>query len=76
MMEAINHPFSALFEQLGLDASNQAIELFISRHKLPAELELAKAPFWTAAQATFLREEWHADSDWAEVIDQLNVSLR
>lgn len=76
MMESINHPFSALFEQLGLDASNEGIEQFIISHKLPADLELVQAPFWSPAQAGFLKEEWHADSDWADVIDQLNVSLR
>lgn len=76
MMELTNHPFSDLFEQLGLDASHAGIEQFIASHKLPAALELAKAPFWTTAQANFLTEGWQADSDWAEVIDQLNVSLR
>lgn len=76
MMESINHPFSELFEQLGLDASHDGIEQFIASHTLPAELELANAPFWSAAQANFLKEGWQSDSDWAEVIDQLNVRLR
>lgn len=76
MMESINHPFSALFEQLGLDASHEGIEHFIKSHKLPADLELVDAPFWSKTQAAFLKEGWQADSDWAEVIDQLNVSLR
>ena len=76
MMESINHPFSALFEQLGLDASHAGIEHFIASHTLPGEVELVDAPFWSPAQASFLKEGWQADSDWAEVIDQLNVSLR
>lgn len=75
-MEAMTHPLSDLFEQLGLDASHDAIEHFIDSHSLPEDIELAKAPFWNAAQASFLKEEWHADSDWAEVIDQLNIRLR
>lgn len=76
MMEAMNHPFSELFEQLGLDASHEGIAQFISSHQLPAEVELVDAPFWSPTQAEFLKEGWQADSDWAEVIDQLNVSLR
>jgi len=36
---------------------------------------LAEAPFWSTAQAAFLREEILNDADWAEVIDQLNARL-
>jgi hypothetical protein len=36
---------------------------------------LSEAPFWTNAQAAFLREEILNDADWAEVIDQLNARL-
>ncbi len=75
-MEHMIHPFSELFEQLGLDASHQGIEHFLQQHKLPAEVELVNAPFWSPAQAAFLKEGLQEDSDWAEVIDQLNVSLR
>ncbi|GGB38858.1 hypothetical protein GCM10011502_10160 [Oceanisphaera marina] len=76
MMEHMIHPFSELFEQLGLDASNDGIKHFIATHKLPANIELIEAPFWSAAQAGFLKEGLQDDSDWAEVIDQLNISLR
>jgi uncharacterized NAD(P)/FAD-binding protein YdhS len=37
---------------------------------------LADAPFWSFAQAVFLREVREADSDWSEVVDALNVALR
>lgn len=75
-MEHITHPFSELFEQLGLDASHDGIEHFLAGHRLPPDMELVAAPFWTRAQANFLKEGLQDDSDWAEVIDQLNVSLR
>ena len=38
-------------------------------------MPLADAPFWSIAQASFLREEWLEDGDWAEVVDDLNVRL-
>ncbi|GAA3714516.1 DUF2789 domain-containing protein [Oceanisphaera sediminis] len=75
-MEHITHPFSELFEQLGLDASHEGIEHFLSTHRLPPEVELMDAPFWSASQAGFLKEGLQDDSDWAEIIDQLNASLR
>ncbi|NHI00300.1 MULTISPECIES: DUF2789 domain-containing protein [Oceanimonas] len=75
-MEHIVHPFSELFEQLGLDASHKGIEHFLHNHRLPPEVELVEAPFWSHAQASFLKEGLQEDSDWAEVIDQLNASLR
>lgn len=75
-MEHITHPFSELFEQLGLDASHQGIEHFLHNHHLPAGVELVDAPFWNRSQASFLKEGLQSDSDWAEVIDQLNASLR
>ncbi|MCC4263123.1 DUF2789 domain-containing protein [Oceanimonas baumannii] len=75
-MEHMIHPFSELFEQLGLDASHKGIEHFLQQHKLPPEMDLVSAPFWSNAQATFLKEGLQEDSDWAEVIDQLNASLR
>ncbi|GAA3536252.1 DUF2789 domain-containing protein [Zobellella aerophila] len=75
-MEHIIHPFSELFEQLGLDASHDGIEHFLASHRLPPDMELVDAPFWSKAQANFLKEGLLDDSDWAEIIDHLNVSLR
>jgi hypothetical protein len=71
------HDLPALFEQLGLPAEQASIERFISTHSpLPPTCRLADAPFWTSAQASFLREEILEDADWAEVVDQLNLMLR
>lgn len=71
------HRFSELFAQLGLPSDAQAIGQFLAAHSPLADgVALADAPFWTVAQATFLREELLEDADWAEIVDQLNVALR
>jgi len=71
------HGFADLFAQLGLPASDEAIRQFLATHSpLPDTVRLADAPFWSAGQAAFLREQIAADADWAEVVDQLNAALR
>jgi hypothetical protein len=71
------HPLKELFEQLGLPADAEAINRFIATHSpLPENITLSNAPFWTPAQAAFLREEFLEDADWIEIIDRLNVALR
>ena len=75
-MEAPDHSINALFDQLGLDSSDQAIERFLaSQQTLPADVPLHQAPCWTPAQATFLREAVAEDADWAEVVDHLDALL-
>ena len=57
--------------------AQEEIERFVAAHRpLAAGIELADAPFWSAAQAQFLREEVEDDADWAELVDQLNLMLR
>ncbi len=76
-MDSTHHRFSDLFAQLGLPTSNASIEEFLQQHSpLAADVELANAPFWSAAQAAFLREEWREDADWAQLVDQLSLALR
>lgn len=76
-MEQPVHSFTLLFAQLGLPSDAASISQFISRHSpLDEHLELADAPFWSAAQATFLREAVDADADWAETVDALSAALR
>lgn len=71
------HSMSNLFDQLGLPSDTAAIERFIETHSpLAPGVLLAEAPFWTPAQASFLREEIVEDADWAEVVDALNAELR
>lgn len=42
-----------LFQQLGLDADDAAIDQFIREHQLPAETKLHCAEFWTEGQRQF-----------------------
>lgn len=74
-MDMHTHTLVSLFAQLGLDNEPAAIQTFVKTHQLPASIALAQASFWNDAQARFLQEEWRADSDWSEVIDELNRLL-
>ncbi len=75
-MDTSQHTMSSLFQQLGLPASDEAIEAFISRNRLARGELLAEADFWSPDQARFLQEAVADDADWAEVVDQLSVQLR
>lgn len=76
-MEHPDHPFTELFEQLGLASDPASIKRFIERNgPLPDDVELPDAPCWNEGQAEFLREALEEDADWAEVVDHLNASLR
>ena len=76
-MDTTAHTFATLFQQLGLSSDHQSIDKFISSHSpIPAAMPLAEAPFWSSGQAAFISEALSADSDWAEMVDQLNSCLR
>jgi|TARA_R110000851_G_scaffold85373_1_gene185657 hypothetical protein len=75
-MDTSLHTMENLFSQLGLDNSEKAIENFINQHELPENVKLENAYFWSPAQSAFIKECLVDDSDWAEVVDQLNVQLR
>lgn len=76
-MEKPVHRFNELFAQLGLPCDAQGIRQFLAQHApLAPEVSLPDAPCWTPAQADFLRDALQQDSDWAEVVDQLNQALR
>jgi len=61
---------------LGLPSDPAAVESFIAAHRpLEHGVALYRAPFWTASQRAFLREEIIGDADWAGVIDELNSRL-
>jgi Protein of unknown function (DUF2789) len=71
------HQFSDLFAQLGLPNDELGIKHFIASHApLHGDFRLPEAPFWTPAQAAFLREAILQDSDWVEMVDRLSVALR
>ncbi|WP_426414856.1 DUF2789 domain-containing protein [Aestuariirhabdus sp. LZHN29] len=76
-MDRSVHTMYTLFEQLGLAGSDQEIDDFVAQFGPLAEgVALADAPFWSAAQAQFLREELENDGDWAELVDELSMLLR
>ncbi|MEH6616672.1 MAG: DUF2789 domain-containing protein [Porticoccus sp.] len=76
-MDTNIHTLQVLFEQLGLPSQGPAIENFLAQHKLlNSEPRLIQADFWTASQRAFLEESLMEDSDWAEVVDQLDALLR
>lgn len=75
-MEQSYHPMSELFTQLGLPASSDDIEKFIKSHRLKADEPFVEAKIWNDSQKNFLSQALEQDSDWAEVVDQLNVRLR
>ncbi len=70
------YTLNTLFAQMGLESSDEAIDAFISTHgPIPGGIELCEAPCWNAAQAALLKEALVDDSDWAEVVDQLDALL-
>lgn len=76
-MEPFIHNVNSLFDQLGLGSTDEAIEDFINRNSpLPGNVELHKADFWNASQASFLKQVIEEDADWAEIVDQLDAMLR
>lgn len=77
MDTSTHHTINGLFEQLGLDSSDDAIEAFI-REKGPLDknLKLPDAEFWTKSQAAFLSQAWQQDAEWAVAMDELSTRLR
>lgn len=76
-MDTTEHSFATLFQQLGLPSDSTSIDDFIGTHSpLAPATPLAEALFWSSGQAAFIREALSADSDWAEIVDQLNACLR
>lgn len=76
-MDTSEHTLATLFDQLGLDSTDKAIEDFIDEHRpLAKQTELHLASFWNASQSAFLKQEIENDADWAEVIDHLDAMLR
>ncbi|HET6718047.1 MAG TPA: DUF2789 domain-containing protein [Rhodocyclaceae bacterium] len=75
-MENQLHTMSNLFAQLGLPSEPAAMDQFIAAHRPLAQgIALYRAPFWSASQRAFLKEEIIEDADWAGVIDELNARL-
>jgi len=53
-MDKHNHSLACLFEQLGLDSTDQAIQDFINQNAaLPGNIELHRADFCSSSQSSF-----------------------
>ena len=75
-MDSTFQHFYELFDQLGLPSDDLSIRRFLRQHQpLDEGIALHEAPFWSEQQAAFLKEALKDDSDWAVVVDQLNVAL-
>ncbi|WP_029933898.1 DUF2789 domain-containing protein [Thiomicrospira pelophila] len=75
-MDTSQHTLSTLFDQLGLDSSDKAIQDFIRQHRIRDDKPLDEADFWTQSQAQFIRESWQNDADWVDIVDHLDAQLR
>lgn len=64
-----------LFEQLGMSGKSEDIEAFIEKNRLADGISIYEAPCWTPQEAAFLKEGLEQNSDWALIIDELNVRL-
>jgi len=77
MNSQIEYTLETLFEQLGLDGSEEGMERFVAEHRpLVADVDLADAPFWSPAQAGFLSEAIAQDGAWALPVGELDALLR
>ena len=76
-MDTSKHNLTTLFDQLGMASDKTSIEDFVARHApLPRDIAIQDAPFWSESQSHFLEEGLEEDSDWAEMIDELDALLR
>lgn len=76
-MDTSARTMNTLFEQLGLPAADADIDAFVAHHSpLKSGVTLDDAPFWNTAQSQFVRDAWCEDSDWTELVDQLDTLLR
>ncbi len=74
-MDTTAQTLTTLFDQLGLDSSEAAIEQFIQTHRLPAEVKISDAGFWSEGQRAFLKEAYKTDNHWNPIVDDLNALL-
>ncbi|WP_370277315.1 DUF2789 domain-containing protein [Pontibacterium sp.] len=76
-MDLSAHNMNTLFDQLGLPSSDKDIKQFVTTHRLySGDIQLTEATFWTPAQSAFLKESLDSDSDWCELVDELDSMLR
>lgn len=74
-MNTTTPSMQSLFDQLGLASDPEGINQFIASHRLPDQVRLTDAPFWSASQKAFLQECFRHDAEWIPIVDDLNVQL-
>lgn len=75
-MDRSTHSMNTLFEQLGMPGDDAYIDQFIRTHTLFSQhVKLSEATFWSDSQASFIQECLDTDSDWSDVVDELNTRL-
>ena len=76
-MEKLFHSLASLFDQLGLESTDQGIDAFIAKNgPLPGNVALPDATFWSTSQASLLKQKIDEDADWSGFVDQLDALLR
>lgn len=75
-MDTSKHNLYTLFEQLGLPSDDASIERFARHYRFQNGQNLYQAQFWTEAQASFLRDAYEQDAEWASALDELNSLIR
>ena len=75
-MDRSIHTINTLFEQLGLPSDTASVDQFIRTHILFSnEIKIEDATFWNDQQASFIKACQDSDSNWSEVVDELNIRL-
>jgi len=74
-MDTSHHDLNSLLSQLGLAGDAAGLNAFLTTHRLEGGMKLVDAPFWSKAQAQFLREALENDSDWVAAADGLAMLL-
>lgn len=70
-----SHSINILFDQLGLESSDKAVDRFVQTHQLPNNTSLEKAAFWKPWQVQFFHDARDEDAMWSAPVDDLNVRL-
>lgn len=72
-----NHNLNALFEQLGLLNSDNAIKRFVELHcPLNPKTKLYEANIWSTSQSAFLKKAHEENNEWTEMVKHLDILLR
>ena len=74
-MNAAVFRMKSLFDQLGLESSDEAIIEFVKGHQLSNDMAMQDAPFWKPSHTQFFKEAREQDADWVELVDELDALL-